>query len=248
MSDLLVTTHTPILRSGQTMRTYGIARALAAAGGLTLLYARFEGEHPDSAFTSIPGIELREVVPSRGGRRLLAYGAARLRGVPDGFARGISPDLAAAARRLAAAPGRGRVIADGPIAAADARALRPAPPGRLQRAQPRVRLPPRALRRSGGGASDLRRFERGLLARASETWMVSERDVGRRRRAVPRREASLRAERRRRVRDHAGRPAARPSGARSSSPTSPTSPTATGCASCSTRSSRGCGRSCRMRS
>ena len=32
MSDLLVTTHTPVLRSGQTMRTYGIARALAAAG------------------------------------------------------------------------------------------------------------------------------------------------------------------------------------------------------------------------
>ena len=102
MSDLLVTTHTPILRSGQTMRTYGIARALAAAGGLTLLYARFEGDRPDAAFSSIPGIELREVLPSRGARRLLAYGGARLRGVPDGFARGISPELAGEAARLAA--------------------------------------------------------------------------------------------------------------------------------------------------
>ncbi len=79
MSDLLVTTHTPVLRSGQTMRTYGIARALAAAGdGLALLYVRFEGDEPDAAFRSIPGIELHEVIASRGARRAFAY-AARTR-------------------------------------------------------------------------------------------------------------------------------------------------------------------------
>jgi hypothetical protein len=94
VSDLLVTTHTPILRSGQTMRTYGVARALAARSPLTLLYVRFEGDRPDEAFRSIPGIELREVVPSRGLRRLGTYARARLRGVPVGFARGISPELA----------------------------------------------------------------------------------------------------------------------------------------------------------
>ncbi len=82
MRDLLVTTHTPVLGSGRALRTYGVARALAAHGGLDLLYARFEGDAPDAAFRGIPGIELHEVIPSRGARRLAAYGAARLRGVP----------------------------------------------------------------------------------------------------------------------------------------------------------------------
>jgi hypothetical protein len=35
--DLLVTTHTPVLGSGQAVRTYGVARALAAHRGLDLL-------------------------------------------------------------------------------------------------------------------------------------------------------------------------------------------------------------------
>ncbi len=90
--DLLVTTHTPILRSGQTMRTYGVARALAAdAGGMTLLYARFEGDEPDEAFSSIPGIELVGVNSSRGARRAAAFASALARGLPAGIARGISP-------------------------------------------------------------------------------------------------------------------------------------------------------------
>ena len=51
-------------------------------------------------------------------QRLLAYGAARLGGVPEGFARGVSRELASETERLASEPNRGRVIADGPIAAA----------------------------------------------------------------------------------------------------------------------------------
>ncbi len=177
MSDLLVSTHTPVLRSGQTMRTYGIARALAAGGGgLTLLYARFEGDEPDQAFRSIPGIELHEVLASRGARRALGYAAARASGTPAGFARGISPELASAAATLASAPGRGRVIADGPIAAAALRGLSRRRPvvynahnlesgfrGELSGAEGSVRA--------------LKRFERGLLRRASESWMVSEAEV-----------------------------------------------------------------------
>jgi glycosyltransferase involved in cell wall biosynthesis len=172
VSDLLVTTHTPTLRSGQTMRTYGIARALAANGGLTLLYSRFEGDRPDAAFSSIPGIELREAVPSRGARRALAYAGARLRGVPIGFARGISPELSGEAERLAAAPGRGRVIADGPIAAA---AL-----SGLARRRPLIYNAHNlesGFRHEVWRGSDLRPFERGLLARASESWMVSEAEL-----------------------------------------------------------------------
>jgi glycosyltransferase involved in cell wall biosynthesis len=191
MKDLLVTTHTPVLGSGRALRTYGVARALAAHGGLDLLYARFEGDAPDAAFRAIPGIELHEVVPSRGARRLLAYGAARLAGVPEELARGISP---AAAARLARAPDRsgggdkggGRVIADGPVAAA---AL-----ARLARQRPVIYNAHNfesGFRhelgdgRAMGGARVLRAFERGLLERAAESWMTSEADVATARELCP---------------------------------------------------------------
>jgi len=185
VKDLLVSTHTPVLRSGQAMRTYGLARALAVHGGLTLLYVRFGAEEPDANFKAIPGVELREVVPSRGPRRLLTYTAARLAGVPEGFARGISRELAQEAERLAAVSGRGRVIADGPIAAA---AL-----ARLARRRPvvynahnlesgfRHELEPGGAR----GRRALRSFERGLLRRASESWMVSDADIAAARELCP---------------------------------------------------------------
>ena len=124
MRDLLVTTHTPVLRSGRAVRTYGVARALAEHDdGLDLLYLRFEGDRPDAAFQAIPGVEMHAVVSSRGPRRLLAYLRGRLAGVPPSVARGISPELAATASRLADEPGRGRVIADGPLAAITLAAL-----------------------------------------------------------------------------------------------------------------------------
>jgi glycosyltransferase involved in cell wall biosynthesis len=176
--DLLVCTHTPVLRSGQAVRTYGVARALADGNdGLTLLYTRFGAPEPDAAFRSIAGIELCEVVPSRGARRLGAYARARLAGVPAGFARGISGELEAQATRLANAPERGRVIADGPIAAA---AL-----ARLARARPVIynaHNVESSFRHelTGRGAREhdsLRAFERGLLERSSESWMVSEADI-----------------------------------------------------------------------
>ncbi|MGO9319788.1 MAG: glycosyltransferase [Solirubrobacteraceae bacterium] len=177
MRDLLITTHTPVLRSGQAVRTYGVARALAAHRGLDLLYVRFGAAEPDAAFRAIPGIALHEAVPSRGARRLLAYAGARLAGVPDGFARGISSELAARASTLAGAPERGRVIADGPIAAAALRAL--------ARRRPLIYNAHNlesGFRGELGGvgsrkARALRRFERGLLARAAESWMVSEPDI-----------------------------------------------------------------------
>jgi len=173
--DLLVTTHTPILRSGQTMRTYGLARALAGAGdGLGLLYVRFEGERPDEAFSSIPGIEFHEVRSSRGARRLATYALARAGGVPVGFARGISPELRAAAARLARSPGRGRVIADGPIAAAALMALARSRPTvyNAHNFESGFRA---ELGEAAGG--ELRRFERRLLGRFEESWMVSEADL-----------------------------------------------------------------------
>jgi glycosyltransferase involved in cell wall biosynthesis len=176
--DLLVTPHTPVLGSGRALRTYGVARALAAHGGLDLLYARFEAPEPDAAFRVIPGIELHEAVPSRGTRRLLVYSAARLRGVPTALARGVSPELVAEATRLANAPGRGRVIADGPVAAA---ALR-----RLMRERPVIYNAHNfesGFRHELGSASAmgssraLRACERRLLESAQESWMASEADM-----------------------------------------------------------------------
>ncbi|MGH2853386.1 MAG: glycosyltransferase family 4 protein, partial [Solirubrobacteraceae bacterium] len=94
------------------------------------------------------------------------------------------PELAAAAARLARAPGRGRVIADGPVAAA---ALR-----RLGRTRPVIynahnfesgfRHELSGAGRVGsangmGSARALRAFEGALLERAHESWMASEADV-----------------------------------------------------------------------
>jgi glycosyltransferase involved in cell wall biosynthesis len=185
VKDLLVTSHTPVLGSGQAVRTYGVARALAAHGGLTLLYTRFGANEPDGAFRAIDGIELCEVVPSRGPRRLRSYAAARLGGVPWGFARGASSELTAEATRLADQPGRGRVIADGPIAAA---AL-----ARLARRRPviynahniessfRHELTARGARER----RTMRSFERRVLADSHESWMVSRADMAAARELCP---------------------------------------------------------------
>jgi glycosyltransferase involved in cell wall biosynthesis len=185
VKDLLVTTHTPVLRSGQAGRTYGVARALAANGGLTLLYARFQAHEPDAAFRAIPGIELCEILPSRGLSRLIAYGTARLAGVPDGFGRGVSSELARESARLAAEPDRGRVIADGPIAAAALRSLARARPVIYNAHNVESSFRGELTEGRAASAHFLRRFERSLLARACESWMVSEADLAAARELCP---------------------------------------------------------------
>lgn len=177
MSDLLVTAHTPALRSGRALRTYGLARALAATGdGLDLLYVRFEGGEPDAAFASIAGVSMHAVVPSRGVRRALAYARARARGVPAALARGVSPELAAAAERLAHAAGRGRVIADGPVVAAALASLARKRPV-IYNAHNFESGFRHELEGGSGDREQLARFERRTLEDAAESWMVSEADL-----------------------------------------------------------------------
>jgi glycosyltransferase involved in cell wall biosynthesis len=175
--NLLVTTHTPVVSSGRAVRTYGIARALAALGGLDLLYQRFEGDRPDGTFSAIANVQMHEVRARRTPARLLTYASARLKGVPSPLARGMSPELGAAAARLAARGERGLIVADGPVAAASLASLagrRPViynahnfesgfrhEPGMNEKASPR----------------ELAAFERGLLERAAESWMVSHADM-----------------------------------------------------------------------
>jgi glycosyltransferase involved in cell wall biosynthesis len=173
--DLLVTTHTPALRSGRDVRTYGIARALAMKGPLTLLYVRFGADRPDEAFSAIPGIELQEVNPSRGIRRAIVYMKARLSRVPAGLARGVSPELASTATRLAGGTGCRRVIADGPTAAAALAGL-----ARKRPVIYNAHNLESAFRHElddDGSLRGLRSFERRLLQRSSESWMVSEADM-----------------------------------------------------------------------
>jgi glycosyltransferase involved in cell wall biosynthesis len=180
MRDLLITAHTPVLRSGHVMRTYGVARALAAQGdGLDLLYVGFDAPEPDAAFRSIPGIRLHEIAPSRGLGRMLAYGRARIAGVPRSFARGISSELAHDSERFAAEPDRGRVVADGPIVAASLAALARRRPViyNSHNFESAFREELDAGSRLGRNSRGLREFERGLLERAAETWMVSEADI-----------------------------------------------------------------------
>jgi glycosyltransferase involved in cell wall biosynthesis len=175
--DLLVTTHTPVLRSGQAMRTYGVARALATHRELDLLYLRFGASEPDEAFRSIAGVQLHELVPSRGLARLLTYATARADGVPPGFARGISPELVRGVRRLAGGPERGRVIADGPIVAAALRRLARKRPVIYNAHNLESAFRGEVVELAASREQKLREFERDLLARAAESWMVSESDL-----------------------------------------------------------------------
>lgn len=188
MRDLLVTAHTPVLRSGQMMRTYTIARALAAHEELDLLYVRFGAQAPDRAFRSIAGITLHEVIPSRGASRIWAYANARLHGIPDGFARGVSPELTQEAERLARSPLRGRVIADGPVVAGALAALAKRRPVIYNAHNFESGF--RAQLDGASGNRTLRSFERGLLAQASESWMVSHSELASAQELCP--DASLR--------------------------------------------------------
>ena len=177
MRDLLVTSHTPVLGSGRALRTYGVARAIAVNRPVDILYSRFGADEPDAAFRSIPGIEFYPVTGSRGPRRLVGYATARVRGVPEGFARGISPELGARAAELARDAERGRVIADGPtIAAALAQLSRErAVVYNAHNIEWRFRAELEGIGARRGRA--LRAFERGVLERASESWMVSGADI-----------------------------------------------------------------------
>jgi polysaccharide biosynthesis protein PslH len=178
--DLLVSDHTPTLGSGGALRTYAVARALSAHRGLDLLYVRFGAPEPAEQFRSIPGIELHAVAASRGARRLRSYATARLRGVPGGFARGVSPELAEQAAHMSAALERGRVIADGPTTAAALWGLARRRPVIYNayniESSFRYELQSSRLARVGDRRA-LRSFERRLLARAAESWMVSSADM-----------------------------------------------------------------------
>jgi len=160
------------------MRTYGIVRALAAHGPVDVLYPALDASEPSPEYRAIPGVAFHPVEPSRGLSRALAFGMTIARGVPPGFARGVSAEMLSAIEELAETPERGRVIADGPISSALTE--------RLARKRPVIYNAHNlesAFRREAGAHGDplsgwtLERFERRVLRHVAEAWMVSRKDM-----------------------------------------------------------------------
>ncbi len=186
MSDLFVTEHTPAVGSGHGLRTYAVARALARADPpLDLAHIIFGAPEAGPEYGDPQRFRLHPIVPSRGLRRGMLYARSRLSGVPRDWARGISPELIAATRRLVRDARPDRVVADGPIVAAALQL------GRERSGPPLVYCAHNfesGFRHEldAGSPKLLRRFERGLLDGASESWMASERDVELARELCPR--------------------------------------------------------------
>ena len=99
--DIVVSSYTPTLSSGGAVRTYGIVKALAMNGPLDFVYVPFGAEAPARQYLELEGVELHAVPSSRGLRRMLAFAGSLASGAPRNFARGVSPELLRAVRRLA---------------------------------------------------------------------------------------------------------------------------------------------------
>lgn len=168
MSDLVVTSMTPTLGTGAGLRTYGVIAALARHHPVEVAYVRWGAEQPAAEYRRLANVTLRALHASRGPARMLEFARARLRGVPVGLARGVSPAYAAAAR---AAPADVRVIADGPVVAAGMLGLA----GTREVVYLAHNLESGGFRRESERAG-LERFERVVLRRYSECWMATRAD------------------------------------------------------------------------
>lgn len=175
MRTAIATSFTPTLDSGRARRTYGIVRALAAAGPVDLVYGAFGADRPDPAYAEIPGLRLHRVERPGTATRMPAYLRARLRGVPDDFARGIWPAVASRTAELAAEDST-RVIAEGPVAAAALLPLAARRPA-IYDAHNLESAFRHRLDEAGMSLAALERFERLLLERFTESWMVSPADI-----------------------------------------------------------------------
>jgi glycosyltransferase involved in cell wall biosynthesis len=176
MRTVLATPFTPSLDSGRARRTYGIVRALAAHGQVDVVHGVFGAAEPDPAYVELANVRLHPVERPGPLERGPAFLAARLRGLPSEFARGVWPGIATRTERLAGGAEPSRTIAEGPLAAA-------ALLGFAKR-HPAVycahNLESSFRHRIGAGAGSqrsLKRFERLLLERYAENWMVSPVDM-----------------------------------------------------------------------
>jgi glycosyltransferase involved in cell wall biosynthesis len=176
MRTAIATSFTPTLDSGRARRTYGIVRALAANGAVDLIYGAFGSDRPDPTYEAIDGLRLHRVERPGSVERLPAYARARISGVPGDFARGIWPGVASRAAERAADGDAGRLIAEGPVAAAALLPLAAKRPD-IYSAHNLESTFRHRLDEAGMSLPDLERFERLLLNRFEESWMVSPADM-----------------------------------------------------------------------
>jgi polysaccharide biosynthesis protein PslH len=173
---VIATPFMPTLDSGRARRTYGIVKALARHGPVELVYGAFGGVDPDTAYAGLAQVTLHRIERPPAAARLPAYLQARAAGVPGELARGVWPRLSSVTGRLASETSADRVVADGPVAAAGllglARRLRVVYSAHNLESGFRHRLSDSRLPQA-----ELERFERLLLRRFAEAWMVSEADL-----------------------------------------------------------------------
>jgi len=176
MRTVLATSHTPTLDSGRARRTYGLVRALSAHGRLDLVYGAFGAESPDPSYESLAGVHLHRVERPSRPARAAAYLRSRSSGVPDDFARGVWPGVASRSAELCAGEGDVRLIAEGPIVAAALLPYAKRHPATYSAHNLESSFRHR-LTDTGMSLRGLQRFERLLLERYAESWMVSPADM-----------------------------------------------------------------------
>ena len=174
--DLFVSTFSPHLGNGRDLRTYTVIRALAANGPLDLLYVAHGGP-PAPEIAADPAITLHEVIPSRRVLRLLTAARVRARGWPWSVARSCSTEVLHTAQRLIAAPDRRRVIVgDLNAMAMLMRTARDRPViYNAHNVESSYEVNPYLP--NGHRWRPLEVLEREVLETASESWMVSRRDM-----------------------------------------------------------------------
>lgn len=176
-TELVVTAFTPSLSTGRGLRIYAVVRALAAHRPVELVYVETGGDRPDPAFRQLSGVVLTPLRPSRGAARAVRYARAVAAGVPESYARGVSPELVATVRAHVEARACRRVLADGPIPCAAATAAEQRAPVVYVAQNVESSVWESVGGRSRGSIARMRRFERTLLEASAECWMVNEADI-----------------------------------------------------------------------
>ena len=168
MTVLLVASATPSLKSGGGVRSYGVTAALARHDEVEVAYIAFGESRPAQQYEALRGVRTRPLRASRGPRRGLEYLRARMRGVPESIARGVSPELPSATRRVGSDV---RIVADGPVVAAALLAVA------RSRAVIYLGHNFESGFRSDFGRGDMEAFERTVLRTFSESWLPTHADV-----------------------------------------------------------------------
>jgi glycosyltransferase involved in cell wall biosynthesis len=182
--DLFISAYAPTLGGGRALRTYTVVRALARLRPLDVAYVPFESAGPDALYRAIDGVEFHRIPVSRGARRAGLYLRRRAAGHPGSVARGASPEIIDVARRLAAEPGRGRVIAgDFHVMSALMGLARSHPIiFNTHNIESSVAHDPNG---HSPASLALGLLERRVMHRADETWVVSRADLQLARRLAP---------------------------------------------------------------